>query len=819
MGLHRQWWVPAGHDPVDGVYVRQPARASWDEIAACSQRHGMAIVAEDLGTVPPEVREEMTRRRALGMFVAQSELHPRSASLARRPAARSVASFGTHDMPPIVPWWSAHGDDTRPVEAARDDLLAQLAASDAAIVLVDAGDVMLDPVQVNVPGTVDDRNWNHRMERTLAEVRADSAVSATLARIERFRHLPDAVGPLDLHLFNEGTHGDLATRFGARPVDHGAEVGSAGHVFSVWAPNARAVSVIGDAPGWDDGQPLSPLGDSGLWAGTVAHSRPGERYKFRVVGADGSVVDRADPLARAGEGSPGHASIIDEIAHEWQDDDWMASRVALQAPDAPMSIYELHLGSWRWHDDEGRPLNYREVAEPLAEYARAMGFTHVEFLPVMEHPFAGSWGYQVTGFFQPTARFGSPDDLRHLIDVLHRNGIGVLLDWVPAHFPADRFALAVFDGTELYEHADPREGVHPDWGSLIFNYGRLEVRSFLLSSACWWIESFHADGLRVDAVASMLYRDYSRAPGEWVPNRFGGRENLEAIEFLRACNDEIHRRYPGVVVAAEESTSWGGVTAPTSDGGLGFDLKWDLGWMHDTLGFLARDPIHRRWHQNELTFRQMYATSERFVLPLSHDEVVHGKGSLLGKMAGDEWQQRANLRLLIGWQHVLPGKKLLFMGGEFGQRAEWNHDAPLDWGLLDHHAHEGLRQWVARCNGLHHALPALHQLDHDPRGFEWISCDDPDSGVLVALRRGVDPIDDVVAVLNFTPTVRAGYRIGLPHPGHWDVEVSSDDVQFGGSGVSVPARIEGVEPGHHDRPWSASVTAVPLGVVLYRRSR
>ena len=317
----------------------------------------------------------------------------------------------------------------------------------------------------------------------------------------------------------------------------------------------------------------------------------------------------------------------------------------------------------------------------------------------------------------------------------------------------------------------------------------------------------------------MLYRDYSRAPGEWVPNRFGGRENLEAIEFLRACNDEIHRRYPGVVVAAEESTSWGGVTAPTSDGGLGFDLKWDLGWMHDTLGFLARDPIHRRWHQNELTFRQMYATSERFVLPLSHDEVVHGKGSLLGKMAGDEWQQRANLRLLIGWQHVLPGKKLLFMGGEFGQRAEWNHDAPLDWGLLDHHAHEGLRQWVARCNGLHHALPALHQLDHDPRGFEWISCDDPDSGVLVALRRGVDPIDDVVAVLNFTPTVRAGYRIGLPHPGHWDVEVSSDDVQFGGSGVSVPARIEGVEPGHHDRPWSASVTAVPLGVVLYRRSR
>jgi 1,4-alpha-glucan branching enzyme len=497
----------------------------------------------------------------------------------------------------------------------------------------------------------------------------------------------------------------------------------------------------------------------------------------------------------------------------------MQQRADRQRPDRPMSIYEVHLGSWRRHHSEDRPLTYREIAPFLATYASTHGFTHVEFLPLMEHPFTASWGYQVTGFFQPTARYGTADDLRFLIDHLHQYGIGVILDWVPAHFPADRFALAMFDGMHLYEHADPREGRHPDWGSLIFNYSRNEVRSFLLSSACWWIESFHADGLRVDAVASMLYRDYSRAAGEWVPNVHGGRENLEAISLLRACNEEIHHRFPGVLVIAEESTSWPGVTAATEDDGLGFDLKWDLGWMHDTLDHLRRDPVHRRWHHDELTFRQMYASSEQFLLALSHDEVVHGKGSLLSKMPGDDWQQRATLRLLFAYQHLMQGKKLVFMGGEFGQRREWNHDTQLEWELLEYAEHAQLLGWVTTLNELHARCPALHQLDHDPRGFAWISCDDSTNSVVAILRRGLDEVDDIVAVCNFTPAPHEGYRIGMPHPGAWELLASSDDMRFGGSGQRVPRVIEADGEPLHGFDQSAFVNAVPLGVVLYRRVR
>ena len=621
---------------------------------------------------------------------------------------------------------------------------------------------------------------------------------------------------LDLHLFNEGTHSDLADRLGARPA---AGDWSNGTVFSVWAPNARAVRVVGDATGWDTGAEMHPVGGSGIWSVVVPTAHPGQKYKYRITGADGSEILRADPLARAGEGYPGHASIIDEQQHVWGDGEWMSERSDRHRNDRPMSVYEVHLGSWRRHPTENRPLSYVEVAEPLADYLEENGFTHVEFMPLLEHPFTGSWGYQVTGFFQPTARYGTPDELRHLIDVLHRRGIGVILDWVPAHFPADEFALAQLDGTHLYEHADPKEGRHPDWGSLIFNYGRHEVRAFLVSSACWWLESFHIDGLRVDAVASMLYRDYSRRQGEWVPNKFGGNENLEAIALLQQINAEVHRRFPDALMIAEESTAWGGVTADTRHGGLGFDLKWDMGWMNDTLTYVERDSIHRKWHQDDLTFRQIYATSERFMLPLSHDEVVHGKGSMINKMPGDEWQQHANLRLLYGYQHMTPGKKMLFMGCEFAQRSEWNHDTQLEWHLLDHAPHAGMQAWVRTLNEMHRSLPALHQRDHDGRGFAWLACDDNENSVFVALRRGEDPQDDVVAVMNFTPNTHEGYSIGMPHAGEWELLANSDDRRFGGSGFLVPHVVTADGPRQHGQKQSAFVNLVPLGVTFWGRSR
>jgi alpha-1,4-glucan:alpha-1,4-glucan 6-glycosyltransferase len=822
MGLHRQWWVPAGAPASRGVYVRFPADDLWDAIARASQRHGAGVVGEDLGTVPVEVREALSARNVLGCYVAQFELLGDSTSLGHGPTRRTVASLSTHDLAPFAAYWRENGDAMKPASIARDEVLAQLAVSDADIVLIDVDDLWLDDRRHNTPGTVGPHNWTHRSRLTIAEMQVDPDVAATLGAIDAFRRLPEhLVSDLDLHLFNEGTHSRLSERFGARAVEAATPDDSdgfgSGVVFSVWAPNARAVSVIGDASGWDTGQPLHPVASSGVWAGVVGHARPGQRYKYRITGRDGSVIDRADPLATAGEGSPGHASIVDSGTYDWNDATWMHERPTRHRHDHPLSIYEVHLGSWRRNVAEDRPLTYREVAPELADYLVANGFTHVEFMPLMEHPFTPSWGYQVTGFFQATARYGTPDDLRFLIDHLHQRGIGVILDWVPAHFPADRFALAQFDGTHLYEHADPREGQHPDWGSLIFNYGRSEVRAFLISSACWWLESFHADGLRVDAVASMLYRDYSREPGEWVPNVHGGRENLEALSLLQACNDEIHRRFPDVLVAAEESTAWGGVTAATVHGGLGFDLKWDLGWMHDTLEYFRRDPVHRRWHQNELTFRQVYATHEKFVLALSHDEVVHGKGSLLAKMAGSDWQKRANLRLLFGYQHVLPGKKLVFMGGEFAQWSEWHHDTSLDWHLLDDPAHAGILRWVSTLNHLHRELPALHQLDHDGRGFEWIAADDADNSILVMARHGYDAADDVVAICNFTPTPRGGYRIGMPHPGSWELVVSSDAVEFGGAGYSAPGRIDAGGPAWNGQAQSAIVTAVPLGIVLYRR--
>jgi len=592
--------------------------------------------------------------------------------------------------------------------------------------------------------------------------------------------------PANYWYWNEGTERRAQLHLGARPDTDGTR-------FAVWAPNAREVAVVGDHDDWSGRHQLAPVDGSGVWAGHVTGVGAGDRYKFRLRTPDGAVVDRADPFARRSELPPATASIVDDSRHEFRDTEWMAGREQRARAGQPCSVYEVHLGSWgRTLAAEGRFPNYRELGPALAQHAAAHGFTHVELMPVMEHPFYGSWGYQVTGFFAPTARYGTPADLMAMVDQLHAEGIGVILDWVPSHFPTDAHGLARFDGTHLFEHADPRQGHHPDWDSAIFNYGRNEVRSFLISSALHWIEQFHADGLRVDAVASMLYLDYSRQEGEWVPNRHGGRENLEAIDFLRQLNDAVAAESPGVAMVAEESTAFPGVTAPTAQGGLGFTSKWDMGWMHDTLTYLRRDPAHRRWHHDELTFRAVYAFSERYTLPLSHDEVVHGKGSLLDQMPGDRWQQLANLRLLYGDQWTQPGAKLLFMGGELAPERDWSHEATLDWSLHDAPGHEGVRRWVTALNELYRTRPALHAADDDPFSFQWVVGDDELNSIVAYLRRAragdsdrddaASATDQVLVVLNATPTPHAGYRIGVPVAGEWQVLLDGDAPVFGGSG-------------------------------------
>jgi 1,4-alpha-glucan branching enzyme len=616
------------------------------------------------------------------------------------------------------------------------------------------------------------------------------------------------LGEVDLHLLNEGTHERLYDSLGAHVAPSGAPVGTS---VAVWAPSAEGVAVLSDRTGWDGGQALAPVGSSGIWQGFVPDMGVGEVYKYRVHHA-GSWVDKADPLATQAELSPKTGSVVTDLAYDWGDEDWMTGRAARQAHDRPQSVYELHLGSWRRRAD-GTFLGYRDVAEPLADHVLAHGFTHVELLPVMEHPFYGSWGYQTTGFFAPTSRFGTPQDLMHLIDHLHQRGIGVIFDWVPSHFPDDPYGLARFDGTHLYEHADPRQGFHPDWKSLIFNYGRNEVRSFLLSSALSWLDRYHVDGLRVDAVASMLYLDYSREEGEWIPNEFGGRENLEAIAFLRQLNEAAYRRFPDIQTTAEESTAWPGVSRPTWLGGLGFGFKWDMGWMHDTLQYLEREPVHRRWHHGELTFRAVYAASENYVLPLSHDEVVHGKRSLLEKMPGDDWQRFANLRLLYGMQWAQPGKKLLFMGGEIAQRTEWDHEGEVDWALLDHGAHRGVARWVADLNGAYRRLPALHELDTEPEGFAWVDSHDAEHSVVAFLRLSRSG-DAVLVVANATPIPLENHRIGVDREGHWRELLNSDAEIYGGSGWGNFGGRESTPVAAHGRPFSLNLTIPPLGVLF-----
>jgi 1,4-alpha-glucan branching enzyme len=620
----------------------------------------------------------------------------------------------------------------------------------------------------------------------------------------------------DVYLFNEGTHYRMYEKLGAHLAGEGP---AAGVSFAVWAPNAREVSVIGGFNEWKPGvHPLQARGSSGIWEGFIPGIGKGTLYKFHIVSNHhGYTGDKADPFGVFHEKPPRTASVVWDLDYTWADAEWMERRARRQTVRAPISVYEVHLGSWmRLPEENGRPLSYRETAPRLAEYVERMGFTHVEFLPIMEHPFYASWGYQTTGYFAPTSRYGTPQDFMYLVDYLHQHGIGVILDWVPSHFPSDGHGLAYFDGTHLFEHADWRKGFHPDWNTYIFNYGRNEVRSFLLSSAMIWLDKYHADGIRVDAVASMLYLDYSRKEGEWIPNQFGGRENLEAIDFLRQFNTQAYREHPGIQTYAEESTAWPMVSRPTYVGGLGFGMKWDMGWMHDTLAYFSQNPIHRKYHHNHLTFRMLYGFTENFVLPLSHDEVVHGKGSLIGKMPGDEWQKFANLRLLFGYMFAQPGKKLLFMGDEFGQVREWTHDASLEWHVLQYAFHRGVQFWVEQLNRVYREQPALHELDTDPAGFEWVDANDNQTSVLSFLRKGKSPTDTVLIVCNFTPVPRLEYRLGVPFGGYWRELLNSDATDYAGSGMGNGGGVRAEYLPAHGRPHSLRMTLPPLAVLFLK---
>jgi 1,4-alpha-glucan branching enzyme len=627
---------------------------------------------------------------------------------------------------------------------------------------------------------------------------------------------PQLLTDQDLYLFNEGSHYRLHDKMGAHLV---AQKGQAGAVFSVWAPNARSVSVVGSFNSWNPkSHRLEPRASSGIWEGFIAGVTQGALYKFHIESqAGGYSVDKADPIGILHEQPPRTASVVWDLAYEWGDREWMQKRGERNSLRAPQAIYEVHLGSWmRVPEENNRPLTYRETAPRLADYVQRMGFTHVEFLPVMEHPFYGSWGYQTTGYFAPTSRYGTPQDFMYLVDYLHQHGIGVILDWVPSHFPSDEHGLAFFDGTHLYEHADARQGFHPDWKTYIFNYGRSEVRSFLMSSAMFWLDKYHADGLRVDAVASMLYLDYSRKQGEWIPNKFGGRENLDAIDFLRRFNQEVYKEHPDVQTTAEESTSWPMVSRPVYLGGLGFGLKWDMGWMHDTLEYFRNDPIHRKYHHNKLTFRMLYSFHENFVLPLSHDEVVHGKGSLIGKMPGDEWQRFANLRLLFAYMYAQPGKKLMFMGDEFGQVREWAHDSSLEWDVVRYPVHRGVQAWMEQLNRVYRSEPALHALDNTVDGFEWVDCNDNATSTISLLRKSESPQDTVLVVCNYTPVPRVGYRVGVPHGGYWRELLNSDGREYAGSGMGNLGGVQAEEIRVHGRPFSLNLTLPPLAALFFK---
>ena len=628
--------------------------------------------------------------------------------------------------------------------------------------------------------------------------------------------MQSAISEFDLYLLAEGTHYRAYEKLGAHLTE---KDGKRGVQFAVWAPNAKRVSIIGDFNNWNPAAAIMRPTAAGIWEGFVPDIGQGATYKYHVESRLRDYkVDKGDPYGFAAELRPKTASRVWNLeSYSWHDNSWMANRVKDNSLGSPISFYEVHLGSWKRVSEEGnRWMTYRELAPLLADYVHDAGFTHVEFLPVMEHPFDGSWGYETTGYFAPTSRFGTPDDFMYLVDYLHQRGIGVVLDWVPAHFPKDEAGLGYFDGSHLYEHEDPRQGEHPDWNTFVFNYGRNEVQNFLISNALFWMDKYHVDGLRVDAVAAMLYLDYGRGEGQWIPNRYGGKENIDAIHFLRTLNEHVYSAFPDVMMIAEESTSWPQVSRPIYLGGLGFGLKWNMGWMHDVLNYMSQDPVFRNYHHNEITFSLVYAFAENFVLPFSHDEVVYGKGSMIRKMPGDDWQKFANLRLLYGFMFGHPGKKLLFMGDEFGQWSEWNHDASLEWHLLEQPSHAGLKRWVRDLNTLYRGEPLLYAMDFTPAGFEWVDCKDFQRSIISFLRRGQNPNDQLLFVCNFTPVVRQNYRVGVPLEGYWKELLNSDAPLYSGSGQGNFGGLSTVPLPIHGRPFSLNMTLPPLGIVIFQ---
>jgi alpha-1,4-glucan:alpha-1,4-glucan 6-glycosyltransferase/4-alpha-glucanotransferase len=861
MGLHRLFCIPKSVSSADGVYVRQHSEELYAALCIESHRSKTTLVGEDLGTVPDEVRTSMTRHGVGRLFVLQYEDVPVSSRAYSIPDG-SVASLNTHDMPTFIGFLRGRDIETRrelglieepDVDRERHERanyrsrleqslelagllerpstdeslleagLITLGHSRARVALASLDDMLLEPEPQNVPGTSFERpNWRRKLKKTLEEIIDSKDIDLLLHAIARkgvaepsqgIRSKPSSfLSDMDLHLFNEGTHRQIQDKLGAHP---GTVDGVEGTFFSTWAPNAATVHLVGDFNGWTAlDTPLYSRDGSGVWECFVPGLGKGDLYKLRIQPHAGAIQEKADPFALRAETPPRTASVVWTLTHGWGDDEWMKTRAARNAIDGPCSIYEVHLGSFRRAPD-GSMLGYREIAPFLVEHVKRLGFTHVELMPVMEHPFYGSWGYQTTGYFAASSRYGSPDDLMALVDSLHQAGIGVIFDWVPGHFPTDAHGLGYFDGTHLYEHADPRRGFHPDWKSHIFNYGRLEVRSFLTSSALHWFEKFHGDGVRVDGVASMLYLDYSRTDGQWIPNQYGGRENLDAISFLRWLNESIYGRFSDVQTTAEESTSWPMVSRPTYLGGLGFGTKWDMGWMHDTLEYFTKDPIYRKFHHNKLTFRGMYAWHENFVLPLSHDEVVHGKGSLFDKMPGDDWQRFANLRLLYAYQWACPGHKLLFMGSELAMREEWNHDSSLDFGLLDSPLHAGVARLVGELNRVYRSERALHELDQRPDGFAWVDVENADDSVLAFERRSRSG-ERILAVYNFTPVARRAYRVGVPVEGQWREILNTNASDFGGTGEGNFGGVLAEPIAMHGRRFSLALTLPPLGAVYFR---
>lgn len=869
MGLHRLYWIPVDCEPANGVYVNYNADEFYAILALESHRQQVGLIGENLGTVPNFINQTLRKHALYEMYVLQYELDSHHKINLQTIPAKSIASLNTHDMPTFAAYntysdlelrqqlkllthdvaITEHQQRASRIKALEHTLISYgmldqsnadsnyalliaclllLARSDAQYLLINVEDLWSETIPQNIP-TAANMSWRHKLRYSLEEIKTLEKIKSLINEIGKARQndieipIKTVVKPStqpssrisneDIHWFNEGTHFRLYEKLGAHLAPQ------QGVHFAVWAPNAKYVAVIGDFNQWNKkSHPLQPRASSGIWEGYIPEMRKGDLYKYFIHSHHHDyAVEKADPFGFYHEIAPKTASIVWDLDYSWQDQAWLEKRHRLQNHQSPIAVYEMHIGSWQRMPEQGhRFLTYREIAPRLINYVKKMGYTHVELLPIMEHPYYESWGYQILGYFAPTSRYGSPQDFMYLIDQLHQNDIGVIVDWVPSHFPTDQHGLNYFDGTHLFDHADRKKGFHPDWTSAIFNYGRNEVRAFLISSALFWLDKYHIDGIRVDAVASMLYLDYSRKEGEWIPNQFGGRENLEAIHFLRQLNEQVYLHYPDVQTIAEESTAWGGVSRPTYLGGLGFGFKWDMGWMHDILHYLGHDPIYRSYHQNELTFRMLYAFTENFMLPLSHDEVVHGKGSLLCKMPGSDWDKFANVRLLLGCMYAQPGKKLLFMGSDFGQWHEWNCQHSLDWHLLNYAPHQGLAAWVQKLNYIYRQEPALYQLDFESAGFEWIDCNDHNHSVLTFIRKSIDAKEMILIVVNATPMTWHNYRVGTPAAGQWREIANSDDVEFGGSGQHNKPCAMSEEFNYHGRPWSINITIPPLSVCFYK---